>query len=75
MPPCPLSVVPCQLLLVLEPDPRKNRKEGLDNRLGWRCTVHPEYRHTSDWFMIACLRVFIGNTNCNLLVQFIGDQK
>jgi len=32
--------------------------------------VYPEYRHTSDWFMIACLRVLIGNTNCNLLVQF-----
>jgi len=32
--------------------------------------VHPECRHISDWFMIACLRVFIGNTNHNSLVQF-----
>jgi len=43
-------------------------KEGLGNRLGWKCTVRPECRYTSDWFMIACLRPFIGNTNCNLLV-------
>jgi len=70
MPLCPLPVVPCQLLLVLEPDPRKNRKEGLGNRLGWKCTMRPECRHASDWFMIACLCVFIGNTNRNPLVQF-----
>ena len=39
--------------------------------VGWKCTVHPEFRCTSDWFMIACLRVFIGNTNHNPLEQ--GD--
>jgi len=32
--------------------------------------MHPECRCASDWFMIACLRAFIGNTNRNLLVQF-----
>jgi len=29
----------------------------------------PECRHTSDCFVIACLHTFIGNTNCNPLVQ------
>ena len=43
-------------------------REGLGNRLGRKCTVHLECRRTSDWFMIACLRPFIGNTNCNPLV-------
>ena len=57
-------------MLVLELDPRKNRKEGLGDRLGRKCTVRPECRCASDWFMIACQRAFIGNTNCNLLVQF-----
>ena len=55
--------------LVSEPDPQKNRKEGLGNRLGWKCTVCPECRRTSNWFMIACLHTFIGNTNRNPLVQ------
>jgi len=32
--------------------------------------VRPECRHASDWFMIAYLRTFIANTNCNPLVQF-----
>jgi len=49
--------------LVSEPDPRKIRKEGLGYRLGRKCTVRPECRRTSDWFMGACLCVFIGNTN------------
>jgi len=56
--------------LVSEPDPRKNRKEGLGDRLGRKCTLRPECRHASDWFMIACLCAFIGNTNPNPLVQF-----
>ena len=55
--------------VVSEPDPRKNWKEGLGDRLGWKCTVRPECRHTSDWFMIACLHAFIGNTNHNPVVQ------
>ena len=54
----------------MEPDPRKNRKEGLGDRLGWRCTLRLECRHASDWFMIACQRAFIGNTNHKPLVQF-----
>jgi len=46
---------------VSEPDPQKHQKEGLEDRLGWKCTA---------LFMIACLRVhvFIENTNRNLLV-------
>jgi len=51
--------------VVSEPDPRKNRKEGLGDRLGRKCTLRPECRRASDWFMIACLCAFIGNTNCN----------
>jgi len=56
-------------MLVSEPDPRKNQKEGLGDRLGRKCTVRPECRHASDCLMIACLRTFIGNTNHKLLVQ------
>jgi len=55
--------------LVSKSDPRKNRKESLGDRLGWKCTAHPECRDTSNWFLIACLCVFIGNTNRNSLVQ------
>jgi len=44
-------------------------REGLGDRLGWKYTVRPECRHTSDWFMIACLCAFIGNTNRNPVVQ------
>ena len=50
--------------------PLENWNEGLGDRLGRKCTVHPECWHASDWSMIACLRAFIGNTNCNPLVQF-----
>jgi len=57
-------------VLISEPDPWKNQKEGLGDRLGSKCTVRPECRHASNWFMIACLRTFIGNTNHNPLVQF-----
>ena len=32
--------------------------------------MHPECRCASDWFTIACLHVFIVNTNHNPLVQF-----
>ena len=45
-------------------------REGLGDRLGWKCTMHLEWRHTSDWFMTACLRVFIGNTKHSPLIQF-----
>jgi len=47
----------------LETRPSENWKEGLGDRLGQKCTVHPECRCTSDWFMIACLQVFIRNTS------------
>ena len=53
---------------VSEPDPQKNQKDGLGDRLGRKRTMHPECRHASDWFMIACLHVFIGIINLNLLV-------
>jgi len=56
------------VVVVSEPDPRKNRKDGLGDRLRWKCTVRPECRCTSDWFMIACLCVFIGRINCKPLV-------
>jgi len=56
------------LILFSEPDPRKNWKGVPGDRLGWMCTS-PECRRASDWFMIACLRVFIGNKNRNPLVQ------
>jgi len=49
--------------------PSENRKEGLRDRLGQKCTA-PRMQASSNWFMIACLRMFIGNTNCNLLVWF-----
>ena len=45
--------------LVSEPDPWKNQKEGLGDRLERKCTPHPECRYASDWFMIACLHAFI----------------
>ena len=48
--------------------PSGNRKEGLGDRLGRKCTVRPECRHASDWFMIACQCTFIGNTNRKPLV-------
>jgi len=34
--------------LVSEPDPSKNRKEGLGDRLGWKCTMRMECRCASD---------------------------
>ena len=41
--------------LVSEPDPRKIEKEGLVNRLGWKCTLRPVCRRTSDWLLINIL--------------------
>ena len=38
-------------VLVSGPDPRKNWKEGLGDRLGRKCTMRPACRHTSDWFI------------------------
>ena len=43
--------------IVSEPDPRK-RKEGLGDRLGRKCTLRPDCRRASDWFMIVCQRVY-----------------
>ena len=56
--------------IVSEPDPLKNWKEDLGDRLGWKCTLCPECRCASDGFMIACQCAFIGNTNRKPLVQF-----
>ena len=43
--------------LFSEPDPRKDWKDGLGD--GLKCTVHPECRCTSNWFMITFLRAYI----------------
>jgi len=43
------ETIPVQL--VSEPDPRKNRKGGLGDRLGRKCTLCPECRLACDWFM------------------------
>ena len=48
----------------------KSDKEGLGDWLGQKCTLPQECRCTFDWFMIACQRAFIGNTNRKPLVQF-----
>ena len=57
-------------MLVSETDPRKNQKKDLRDRQGRKCTLRPECRCASDWFMVACQCAFIGNTNCKPLVQF-----
>ena len=41
--------------LVLEPDPQEIEKEGLVNWMGWKCTLHPVCRRTSDWLLINIL--------------------
>ena len=41
--------------VVSEPDPRKIEKEGLVNRLGWKCTLRLVCRRTSDWLLISIL--------------------
>ena len=41
--------------VVSEPDPRKIEKEGLAHRLGWKCTLRPVWRRTSDWLLISIL--------------------
>jgi len=43
------------LMVVSEPDPQKIEKEGLVNGQGWRCTLHPACRRTSDWLLISIL--------------------
>jgi len=57
--------------LVSEPDPRNIGKRVYE--IGWGRSIPCAQKagvHASDWFMIACLRVFIGNTNHKPLVQF-----
>ena len=44
-----------RLVLVSEPDPRKIEKGGLAHRLGWKCTLCPVWRRTSDWLLISIL--------------------
>ena len=42
--------------VVSEPDPSSRiEKEGLVNRLEWKCTLHPVCRHTSNWLLISIL--------------------
>ena len=41
--------------VVSEPDPQKIEKEGLVNWLGWKYTLRPECRRTSDWLLISIL--------------------
>jgi len=55
--------------LLLEPDHWKNQKEGLGDRLGWKCTVHPECWCTSNCFIVAFTCAFNGTTNCNTLKE------
>jgi len=51
-------------MLVSEPDPRKIEKEGLAHRRGWKCTLRPVWRRTSDWLLISILMcVYCGNAN------------
>ena len=49
--------------VVSEPDPRKIEKEGLAHRLGWKCTLRPVWRRTSDWLLISILMCIHWNTN------------
>ena len=42
---------PCWQHLVLEPDPLIIEKEGLAHRPGWKCTLRPVCRRTSDWLL------------------------
>ena len=49
--------------------PSEKSERGSGRQAGQKCTMHPECRRTSDWFMIACLHAFIGNTNHKLQVQ------
>ena len=62
-------------MVVSEPDLRKNWKEGLGDRLGWKCAMYPECRHASDWFIIASLRAFIGNTNHSSMGWIIAESS
>ena len=43
------------LLVSLRTRPSKNRKEGLVNWLGWKCTLCLVCRCTSDWLLISIL--------------------
>ena len=49
--------------LVSEPDPRKIEKEGLVFRMGWKCTLRPVCRRTSDWLLINILMCVYWNAN------------
>ena len=55
-----VCVVTPTTVIVSETDPRKNRKGGPGDRLGWKCTVHLDGRRTSDWFEFVWVNVFIG---------------
>ena len=48
-------------------DPQKIEKEGLVNGLGWKCTLCPVCRHTSDWLLISILMCVYNHTFCYVL--------
>ena len=41
--------------VVSEPDPQIIKRRVMVHQLGWRCTLHPVCRHTSDWLLISIL--------------------
>ena len=49
------AIFMCKGGVVSEPDPRKIEKEGLVNRLRWKCTLCLVCRHTSDWLLFSIL--------------------
>ena len=70
-----IKVTPWEFL-VSEQDPRKTKKEGLVNRLRWKCTLRPVCRRTSDWhsdvhlleMLTACTRAVF--TFCFILESY-----
>jgi len=65
---CSVEWMPKCLFLISGPD--QVWDTGASYRLARKCTLRLECRRASDWFMIACQRAFIGNTNRKPLVQY-----
>ena len=63
-----VAALPVGELLVSEPDPRKIEKEGLVFRMGWKCTLRPVCRRTSDWLLINILMCVYWNANRTIAV-------
>ena len=53
--------------VVSEPDPQKNRKEGLGDRLGWKCGSVPSGIHGICNLLVRTH--FISGTSSHLLAQ------